>query len=369
MRNYVARIDLNRMGIPMREKLVVIESDDWGSHRLPSTEAYQGLLQQGIRVDRSSYTRFDGLERTEDITLLLEILQKHKGSDGRPAVFTANTVMGNPDFEKIGASGFKEYYHKKLDGVYSELGELSTLELMDQGIEQGLWMPQFHGREHVNVKKWMYSLQQKIEPFYTAFGFGVWGLSSDIVEGSSIQAAFDSLDTKESLDIIKEGLLEFNRIFKFNSKSFIANNYIWSSELSAGLLTAGVQHFQGMKYQLLPRLASQEKRKKIRHFSGERNVLGQTYSVRNCHFEPVEKGHTVEGVLQEVASAFWWNRPVIICTHRINYTSRLAVSKRDENLRNLDLLLTEIVKRWPDVRFVSSAELADVLKKDRQARV
>jgi hypothetical protein len=272
--------------------------------------------------------------------------------------------MGNPGFEKIRESGFLEYAHKSLDRTYSDLGESDTLQMVFEGMQNGLWMPQFHGREHVNVNRWMQLLQAKAKPFVTAFDFGVWGLSSDIVPGASIQAAFDSDNLEESLLILNSGLSEFNRIFKFNSKSFIANNYIWSSELNEGLFAAGVQHLQGMKYQLLPREASQEKRKKIRHFSGERNAFGQTYAVRNCHFEPVEKGHTVEGVLQEVASAFFWKKPAIICTHRINYTSRLEVYKRDENLRNLDRLLGEIRKRWPDVRFISTVELADVLKNE-----
>ncbi len=180
---------------------------------------------------------------------------------------------------------------------------------------------------------WLKTLQSKSEPFWSGFEQRVWGFSNDLVAGPSIQASYDSEKSSEIIEIIKEGLLEFSRVFKFNSETFIANNYIWSEDLNESLLAAGVRHFQGMKYQWLPRKASQEKRERIRRKTGETNAFGQTYAVRNCHFEPTEKGHIVEGVLKEVASAFFWKKPAIICTHRINYTSRLDVKKRDENLR------------------------------------
>lgn len=36
-------------------KIIVIESDDWGSIRMPSKEVYNSLLKQGIRVDKDDY--------------------------------------------------------------------------------------------------------------------------------------------------------------------------------------------------------------------------------------------------------------------------------------------------------------------------
>ena len=365
MRQLLARIDINRLGSRLKEKLVVIESDDWGSMRMSSREAYEHLLAKGIAVDKSPYTRSDGLERSEDLELLFAVLRKHRGSDGKPAVITANTVMGNPDFKAIESSDFKDYTWMDLDKSYEHAGDSErVLSLMQEGIQEGLWLPQFHGREHVNVERWLKALQSKAEPFWSGFEQRVWGFSNDLVAGPSIQASHDSEKSSEIIEIIKEGLLEFSRVFKFNSETFIANNYIWSEDLNESLLAAGVRHFQGMKYQWLPREASQEKRERIRRKTGERNALGQTYAVRNCHFEPTEKGHTVEGVLKEVASAFFWKKPAIICTHRINYTSRLDVKKRDENIRDLHRLLAQICMKWPDARFISSKELADVLKND-----
>ena len=365
MRNFLARIDINRSGARICEPLVVIESDDWGSQRMPSKEAYDALMKKGVSVDKSAYLRYDGLETSKDLTDLLEVLQKHRGSDGKPAVFTANMVMGNPDYEQIRNGDYQNYVRVDLQKTFEQTAGCEyMLTLVKQGMDAGLWMPQFHGREHLQVKRWMEALQGRKEPFFTAFQEGVAGLSNDIIPGDSVQAAFDRCDTEATMDIIIEGLDDFERIFGFRSETLIANNYIWSDDLNQGLLAAGVRHFQGMKYQLLPRKASQEKREKIRRKTGEVNALGQTYGVRNCHFEPTERGHTVHGVLKEISSAFFWKKPAIICTHRINYTGRLDENRRRQNLKELDRLLREIRLRWPKVRFISTVELANVLKND-----
>jgi glycosyltransferase involved in cell wall biosynthesis len=43
-------------------KIVVFESDDWGSIRMPSISVLQELRAFGIPVDKSPYCRFDALE-------------------------------------------------------------------------------------------------------------------------------------------------------------------------------------------------------------------------------------------------------------------------------------------------------------------
>ena len=64
----------NIPGWHTRRRLVVIESDDWGSIRTPSTEAYNTLLRQGIRVDRDPYCRYDSLATPGDLSNLFEVL-------------------------------------------------------------------------------------------------------------------------------------------------------------------------------------------------------------------------------------------------------------------------------------------------------
>ena len=55
------------LGRKTNRKILVIESDDWGSIRMPSKKSYDNLLNTGIAVDKCPFKTFDSLETTEDI--------------------------------------------------------------------------------------------------------------------------------------------------------------------------------------------------------------------------------------------------------------------------------------------------------------
>src|SRR5690554_2833250 len=88
-----------RRGWTTDRKIIVIESDDWGSIRMPSREAYEKLLSYGIRVDKCGFCKNDSLATEEDLNLLFNLLLSHKDSNNNPLVITANTLVANPDFE------------------------------------------------------------------------------------------------------------------------------------------------------------------------------------------------------------------------------------------------------------------------------
>ena len=58
---------LNIPGWNTNRRIIVIESDDWGSIRMPSKLAYSNLLKKGIGVDKSLYDTLDSLEKKEDL--------------------------------------------------------------------------------------------------------------------------------------------------------------------------------------------------------------------------------------------------------------------------------------------------------------
>lgn len=107
LRSSLARIHNHVGGWMTRRKIVVIESDDWGAIRMPSREAYEHLLRAGFDVDRCPYARNDTLETAEDLDALYEVLDSVRDAHARPAVITANTVVANPDFDRIRAADFK----------------------------------------------------------------------------------------------------------------------------------------------------------------------------------------------------------------------------------------------------------------------
>lgn len=357
--------DTNRKGYSSKRKFVVIESDDWGSVRMTSAKSYDVLKKSGIQVEKSPYCRLDGLEKSEDLDNLMTVLSKHKDQQGNPACITLNYVAQNPNFNAIRNAEYRQYYGESIQSTFINTDGCDAMDdRIKQGLNGQLIVPQFHGREHVQVTRWLELLRSGRKDFKLAFDQGIWGLSSDVLSDLpySIQATYDGLSDELAATSIREGLKLFREYFGFAPKTFIPNNYIWNPDWNSLLAQEGITHLQGMKYTLVSKKNPAEPRIKIRRAFGERNEFNQTYGIRNCHFEPSEQGTTVDDVLIEMSIAFMWNRPAIICSHRINFTSRMTESNRDNNLNKLDLLLAAMLKRWPDIEFVSSPQLANLFQ-------
>jgi hypothetical protein len=165
-------------------------------------------------------------------------------------------------------------------------------------------------------------------------------------------------------DSISEGLALFEQIFGFRSSSFIAPCYTWSRSLNETLLSGGVTILQGNYFQLEPRIGDKHKFKRIIHFTGQKNSLGQVYLVRNAAFEPSQAPdfNFIEEILRRGNIAFGLGKPLIIGSHRLNYIGSIDQKNRDRNLLLLSRLLHSIVTRWPDVEFMSSDELGVLIK-------
>ncbi|MEJ2636735.1 MAG: hypothetical protein P8184_15760, partial [Calditrichia bacterium] len=56
-----------------RHKIVVIESDDWGTIRTSSRRAYDDLLRRGFRMNQSPLGA-DSLESSQDLIQLFAVL-------------------------------------------------------------------------------------------------------------------------------------------------------------------------------------------------------------------------------------------------------------------------------------------------------
>jgi hypothetical protein len=365
---------LNVPGWKTNRRFVVIESDDWGSIRMPSRDVYEDCLKNDYRVDLSHYTKFDALENDKDLTALFDVLSRHKGSNGLPAVITANTVVANPDFEKIRNSSFTEYHYELFTTTFKNSAHhANCFDLYKQGMANNVFRPQFHAREHVNVKRWMKALQQQQPDVLYAFNHNMAGLFPKFVKGGNkyvVALDYDEInDPDEKLQILEDGLEIFEKLFNYRSSSFIAPNYVWDTKYEPDLFKAGVKYLQGVSYQSEP--DHSKKRNKIYHFTGQKKNRNQIYLVRNCFFEPSllpDKSQVVNECLDRINIAFRWKKPAIIGSHRLNYIGSIHEYNRTENLNLLNQLLEGIVKRWPDVEFVSSDMLGDIINKDYENR-
>lgn len=365
---------LNLSGWRTNRKIVVIESDDWGSIRMPSREVYDQFIKDGIPLNNCPYNRFDSLASEKDLQDLFNVLVKFQDHKGNHPIITANTVVANPDFEKIHNSDFQEYFYEPFSKTLEKYpAHAKAFELWKEGIGAKLFYPQFHGREHVNINLWLKLLQNNHPLYLKAFENSFWGIGPSIVKHSyriNIQATYDA-NYKSEIDQhktqIAEGLQLFERIFGYRSKSFIANNFIWDSSLNQTLSENGVDVLQGMKYQLLP-IFNQAKRNKIRNFTGKINEDRQVHLIRNCSFEPAENPgiDNVGKCLSQISNAFFFKKPAILSTHRLNYIGFIDEQNKVDNLKAFRMLISIILRKWPEVEFITSDKLGELIIKDQQ---
>lgn len=362
--NLKQKITHNLLNIPgwsTKRHIVVFESDDWGAIRMPSKEVYDKLLSKGYRVDLNKYEKNDSLATEKDLTELFNILSKYTDINGNHPMITANCAVANPDFEKIKESDFQNYYYEPFTETLKRYqGCENSFELWQQGMKEGLFKPQFHAREHLNVSNWIHSLQND-EDTKHVFDYGIMGLFPKGKEnvGNKFQVALGDTEfpIQSQNEIIKEGLDLFEKIFNYKSKTFIAPCYTWNPGIEKTLYDNGVIGIQGLVYQKVPCGNS------IRHWMGSKNAYGQIYTIRNAFFEPTLSSNidNVEDCLYRIECAFRWNKPAIISSHRINYIGAINEYNRDNNLKQLDGLLTKIQKKWGDVEFISSDKLVDII--------
>lgn len=350
---------------------VVIESDDWGTIRMPSREVYDEFLRRGIRVDRDSYCRYDNLATKHDLENLFEVLQSVKDKNGHPAVITANTLSANPVFDKIKESDFTQYYFEPFtETLKRDAAHEDAFEMWKEGMCAGVFHPQSHGREHLYVKKWLQILRNGDKVTRTAFDLGTWGLTYT----NSLHYYMRALCSSEDADIyefetiIVDALRVFNDILGYKSISFVPTNYTWSPKIEPCLVRHGVKYIQSTFQQKIPMGDDQGVKVTYRGFQGTRTKAGLIRLFRNCFFEPSTKENYdwTGDCLKRIEIAFKWGKAANICAHRLNFIGSIDSTNTDRTLPEFKRLLQEIVKRWPDVEFVTSDQLGEIIENSNQ---
>jgi hypothetical protein len=363
IKNIIKNIS-NLPGWRTNRKIVVIESDDWGSIRMSSNQAYNTLLKAGLNIDKGAgarYNKYDTLAASEDLTFLFEVLTSVKDKNNNSAKITAVSLVANPDFEKIKNNNFKEYFYEPFTKTLEKQNKKDAFPLWKEGINANIFIPEFHGREHLNIQPWLRALKKGDKESLLAFEHGIWGF--DRKQGIGFQAAFDleySADLKEQKCIIIDGLELFEQIHNYRARFFVPPNGPINNRLEKVASYEGIQFMSSPKIQT--EVLGEGRTKKHFRYIGKQNRYGQTYITRNAFFEPSGSSkNEVDICLSEIDLAFKYKKPAVISSHRINYIGELNKANRDESLKQLKSLLTEIIKRWPEVEFMSSSELGNVI--------
>jgi len=361
----------NIYGWKTTRKIIVISVDDYGNVRLDSKKAREQMDKKGLKV-LSRFDAFDSLENREDLEALYEVLTSVKDKNNNNAVFTPFALPCNINFEAMAEENYMNYKYENLPDTYEKLSDQNpsaysgTWELWKEGIEKGLMRPQFHGREHFNLKVFKEKLQQKDHEVLTALkNRSYTSISNTGYPTISYTAAFEFDKFEENLvfkDIIADGLKRFEEVYGYKSIHFnppggrehpIIHQYLKEN---------------GVKFLDTPLLKEEHqgngKIKKILNYTGKKNKDGMTYQVRNIVFEPTTLDRDwVSYSLKQIETAFFWNRPAIISSHRVNFCGHIDPKNREIGLKQLKELLKKIVTKWPDVEFMSSVKLGELINK------
>jgi hypothetical protein len=349
-------------------KLLVIESDDWGCWRIRDKKSNDLLLKKIPNLKIDPYFKYDALETPSDLESLFETLSAIRDHMGNSPVITANTIVANPDFEKIKASNFQEYYYKPyLEDLDGEVDRTRLPELLRQGMESGLYKPQLHGREHVNVAAWMEALRTNHQEMRFAFDLGYFGINPSDGSGGrrNFMAALNYKDFSETvahLNLLSEGQILFNTMFGFPSSTFIAPAYYWHPKHEDGLYELGVRGMQGLPFQMVPQSDKPNSARKFR-ITRKPKKGKMTQLIRNVIFEPsqLEVSDLVGNCLSRIGESFKFGKPAIISSHRVNFMGYMEEKNRNQNLQTLSTILYRAKKSWPDIEFVSSDELIQII--------
>ena len=373
MINYLKnKITKNLSNIPgwiSDKKIIVLESDDWGSIRMSSRASIKSLIKEKIPIQNNHYNLNDCLECNNDLESLFDLLLKYKDSSDRNPVFSGLNIVANPDFERIRDSDYNEYFYESFTKTYSKYPDHDRVfDLYKYGIKERIFYPNFHGREHLNVLHWMNSLKKdKITKL--AFYHNITCVSQYIKKNKiNFQSAFDLLDKNEisnHKEIIRSGLKLFEREFGLKSTYFLPTNGPFNIELENELSNLGIKFLGTSKIHNSPE--GNNKSRRYFRYNGMRsnNLLFLTRNVvfEPCSFEYPENKDWVRDALNDIDIAFKWRKPATISTHRVNYVGWLNPKNRSKGLKCLDELLKNILKKWPDVIFLTTVELGELILK------
>ncbi len=360
----------NLIGWKTDRKIVVFAVDDYGNVRLASKAAREVLDKKGLRVF-SRFDLYDSLETADDLSALFEVLTAVRDSRGRHAVFTPLALPMNIDFERIIENGYVQFYNELLPATLAKLpAHKGAWELWKEGMRAGIFLPQYHGREHLNLKVFNHLLRKRDPELMLNLQQRCYArISSRPFPNIEYPAAFhfeEFNEQKKLQDIASEGLAAFERVFGTPASLFNAPAGREHHSLHETLARGGVRYIESALL-FNEHQGSGKYRKRLR-YTGKQNQFGQTFLVRNVVFEPAEDWGLdwVNFALEQIAAAFRWRRPAHISSHRVNFCGHLDEKNRATGLRALKTLLQKIVATWPEVEFMSAHELGEQICADQK---
>ena len=345
-------------------KLIVLLSDDWGSVRIKSLEDQKQLVEKGFKI-QSRFDKYDTLESNADIEALFEVLLKHTDHKGNHPVITAVTNVANPDFKRIQENDFQSYYYETIEQTYQRYPESDKVfDLIHQGIRQNIFVPQSHGREHVQVNWWLEELQDGTSFARKTFDNEFFFLGAQYLQksrrGRDLAAAYDVMNTNDvqmSKESVKSALKIFSDLFNFKSQAFVPPAMYYNTAIEETLFSAGVTWLDVGRFLKVPLEGGSERYQF--NYLGKQRKSGLKILVRNSVFETnmSENDNGVDRCMIDIEQAFLNGQPALISNHRASFVGGLDIRNRSKGIMALDELFSRITSKWGDVEFGSAEQL------------
>jgi hypothetical protein len=360
---------INIPGFKTKRKLVLFVIDDYGSIRMPSIEAYNKLANNGINWGDCRFSKYETIESNTDLEELFNVLTSFKDVKGNHFVFTPMACIANPNFEKIVQTIFQEYHYELFPQTLEKYpNHDKVFALWNKGIELGIFVPQFHNREHLNVKRWMQDLVSNNLITKAAFNEKMFSLSS--IYSSQIKWEYQpalEIDKLKDLEnqklIIADGLNQFEKLFNYKAIHFTPPNATINHNLYGVLKEGGISFIDSPRIE--KETLGNNKYKRHFHYIGQKHKSGLNYLVRNAVFEPNDNPDfdSISKCMYDIETAFKFNQPAVISSHRVNFSGELYPINREKGLKSLSELIKKIQLKWPEVEFISTNELSNLIVK------
>jgi hypothetical protein len=341
-------------GFVFSRPLVAVQSDDWGRVGIRDREGYEILRSKGVKLGEHPYDLYS-LETAEDVALLAGMLSQHRDSVGRSPCMAMNFCTANLDFKKMKAHGSTHIEVLPLaQGLPGSWTRRGLFEAYRSGIRDGIFFPAMHGVTHFcpvaienallksGERAQLLRLLWDAETPYIYWrmpwiGYEYW--NPERPHAGFLSVELQSVQIRKAREC-------FLALFGTAPVSACAPGYRANRDTRRAWSHVGIRVVQngtgtGM----------------IAPYMDASSTL-QLF--RTIDLEPSQRELEVEKYLEVAGNYFSRGLPVIISTHSINFHSSLK-NFRDASLKGLDLLLTALESKYPELLYVHDQDLYQIV--------
>jgi hypothetical protein len=312
----------------LRRPVLVVESDDWGAGPLAQAAALRAIA---------------------------DVLGAHRDAAGRRPVMSLALVLAVPDGVAIAASGA----YRRIDLRDALFADVRAA--LREGEARGVYALQLHGLEHYRPATLMSCPDPAVQrwlrlPAPAATEALPAALQSRWVDAGVLPSR--ALGADEIAAAVAEEVEAYGRIVGRRPRVVVPPTFVWSRAVEAAWAAHGVQVVCTPGWRYPQRDSGGSPCGDEGPIVNGEQAGALRYLARVDYFEPV-KGRGAAHALAVLARCVAEGRACILENHRDSFVG--DDPRLPHGLAELDALCTGALQRHPGLRFLSSAQLAEVL--------